>query len=171
MSISDILSYLVSPSLQTKLLPIKIIFIFFGAVLLVGTTWFFFYRTWFKKMYWQDFMEILKYKPYWIKKSEGKWHKIAQRLKKGQENEYKLAFIQADEMLDNNLEKMGYQGASLGQRLEQIKAETISNIEDVWKAHKIKNNIIHDPNYKLTLDQAQKALNIYKKALHELEVL
>jgi len=170
MSISDVISYLISPSLQEKLLPIRIMFIFFGVVFLGGTIWFFFYTTWFKKIFWQDFMEILRYKPYWIKKTAGKWHKIAERLKKGQENEYKLAFIEADEMLDNSLEKMGYQGASLGQRLEQIKVETISNIEDVWKAHKIKNNIVHDPNYKLTLDQAKKALNIYQKALHELGV-
>ena len=170
MSISDVISYLVSPSLQEKFLPIRIIFIFFGVVFLGGAIWFFFFTSWFKKIFWQDFMEILTYKPYWIKKTASKWYKIAERLKKGQENEYKLAFIQADKMLDNSLEKMGYQGTSLGQRLEQIKVETISNIEDVWKAHKIKNNIVHDPNYKLTLDQAEKALNIYEKALHELGV-
>lgn len=171
MSISDLISYLVSPSLQEKLLPIRIIFIFFGAVFLGATIWFFFFTNWFKEMFWRDFMEILRYKPYWIKKSERKWHKITERLKKRQENEYKLAFIQADEMLDNALEKMGYQGTSLGQRLEQIKAETISNIDDVWKAHKIKNNIVHDPNYKLTLDQVEKALNIYEKAFQELGIL
>jgi len=167
--IQDLFSYLMSPDLQGKLFPVRILFILFSAVFLGATIWFFFFTTWFKKMFWQDFMEILKYKPYWIKKSEEKWHKITERLNSNQENEYKLAFIEADEVLDEALKKMGYEGASLGERLEQIKAETVSNIDDVWKAHKIKNNIVHDPDYKLERGQVEKALDIYKKALHELE--
>jgi len=41
----------------------------------------------------------------------------------------------------------------------------------VREIHKIRNNIIHDPTYKLSQEEVKKALAVYEKALIELDAL
>jgi len=87
------------------------------------------------------------------------------------ESEAKLALIEADALLDETLKRLGYPGESLGERLEKLTVDILPNLEEIQKIHKIRNNIIHDPTYKLNLEEAKKALVIYEKALINLDVL
>jgi energy-converting hydrogenase Eha subunit A len=100
-----------------------------------------------------------------------KWTKIEERLKSGQEAELKLAVIEADKFFDDILKRCGYAGKDMGERLRKINASQISNLDDIWQAHKIRNNIVHDINYKLTVIDAEKAIKSFRNALEELEVL
>jgi len=72
-------------------------------------------------------------------------------------------------MLNDILKRMGFGGETLGERLEKLTAATLPNLEQIWEAHKIRNNIVHDPDYRLTLDEARKVLGIYEQALRDLE--
>jgi len=126
--------------------------------------------SWLKYRLFQDMVEFLTYRPYGVKKIVKIWSKIKGRLELGVESEYKLAVIEADSMLNDILEKMGFKGETLGNRLKQVTTDILPSIEEVGEAHKIRNNIVHDPDYKLTLDQAQKALEIYEQALRDLQV-
>ncbi len=100
-----------------------------------------------------------------------KWQKIVKKVKSKTETDQKLAVIEADNFFDNILKKVGYFGQDMGQRLKQITPSQIKNIDDIWKAHKIRNNIVHDSDYKLNREQAEKSVNAYEKGLKELEVL
>ncbi|MCJ7787023.1 hypothetical protein MUP06_02330 [Patescibacteria group bacterium] len=125
--------------------------------------------SWLKYRLFQDMVEFLTYQPYGVKKIAKIWSKIKERLESGSESEYKLAVIEADSMLSDILERMGFKGETLGNRLKQVTTDILPSIEETWEAHKIRNNIVHDPDYKLTLDQAQKALEIYEQALRDLQ--
>ncbi len=105
------------------------------------------------------------------KKLVKKWAKIEQRLEAGQEAELKLAVIEADKFFDDVLKRCGYPGKDMGERLRKINSSQLSNIDDIWRAHKIRNNIVHDIDYKLMVIDAEKAVGAYRKALEELEVL
>ncbi len=105
------------------------------------------------------------------KKITKRWVKIEQRLESGQEAELKLAIIEADKFFDDILKRIGYLGKDMGERLKKINSSQMANIDDIWSAHKIRNNIVHDVDYKLTSIDAEKAIKAYKKALEELEVL
>jgi len=115
--------------------------------------------------------DLVAFKSYEIKKFEKVWVKIKKRLESPLESEYKLAVIEADDLLNEILKKMKYKGESLGERLNQITADIISNIGEVRKAHDAYNNIIHDPDYQTTLEQAQKFIKIYEKAFQGLNIL
>ena len=78
--------------------------------------------------------------------------------------------IEADNMMNETLKRMGYDGASLGERLEKLTAATLPNIGEVEEAHKVRNNIVHDPNYKLSLEETKRVLGVFEKALRDLEV-
>ncbi len=114
---------------------------------------------------------LLAVPSYLPKKTGKRWVKIEQRLESGQEAELKLAVIEADKFFDDILKRIGYLGKDMGERLRKINSSQMANIDDIWSAHKIRNNIVHDVDYKLINIDAEEAVGAYKKALEELEVL
>lgn len=167
----NIISKITSLEIQSSLFLLKILFIVFSLLFLVFIIFALFKTSWFKRILLWDLLEILTYRPFGVRKIAKQWAKITARLETGIESEAKLAVIEADSMLDDILKRMGYGGETLGERLKNLTSAVIPNIEEVWEAHKIRNNIVHDPDYRLSLDEARKTLSIYEKALTDLQAL
>jgi len=100
-----------------------------------------------------------------------KWEAILSKLEKDDENSYKLAVIEADKMFDDLLKKIGYKGEDMGARLKQITTAQLANLDELWQAHKVRNRIVHEPDFPLTLSQAKQAVEIYQRAMEDLEVI
>lgn len=171
MEINTIVSFLTNPPFSRELLILKIIFLVFSLILFIIIVLLFLKTSWFKLRFGENIIEFFTYQPMRAKKVTKQWLKIKRRLETGLESEYKLAVIETDSLFDNILKKMGYSGETLGERLKKITPDILTNIEEIWAAHKIRNNIVHDPDYRLNLDEAKKTILIYEKALTELEVL
>jgi len=167
--ISEVLLHLISPEFQNQLFPIKIIFLLFSIFFGVGTIIFLLRTSWLDEIFLRDFFEILTYSPYWKSRAKNKWNKIIKRLKKGKDAELKLAVIDADQMVTDVLNKIGYPGETLGESLSKIDTEILTNLEEVKEAHGIASSVMHDPNYHLDADSAEKVLRAYKNALVTLE--
>lgn len=118
-----------------------------------------------------DLFEFLAYKPYGTKSMRKPWNKILQRLETGDESHYKLAIVEADDLVDAILKRMGYAGEDLGERLSHLSPAILPSIKEVEVAHQIRNHIVHDPDYRLTLDEARKTLEKYEAALRDLQAL
>ncbi len=165
----NLISFLISPPSNEWLITIRIIFIIVS-LFLFGFIVFALLKTfWLKFIFLQDAVEILTYRPFGVRKIEKNWRKVAARLDTGSEPEYKLAVIESDNIMNETLKRMGYSGESLGERLEKLTAAILPNIEEIKEAHRVRNNIIHDPNYRLSLDEARKLLNVFEKAFEDLE--
>ena len=165
----EIISLLISPTFSGWLLFLKILFIV-AALILLGFIIFALAKTsWLKKLLIWDLVEFFSFRPYGVRKVVKAWAKITARLETGLESEYKLAVIEADSMLNDILKRMGFGGETLGERLEKLTTVTLSNLEQIWETHKIRNNIVHDPDYRLTLDEARRVLGIYEQALRDLQ--
>lgn len=105
------------------------------------------------------------------RKMSKEWKAVLKKLEAGDESNLKLAVIEADKILDNILKKINYPGENMGERLKHITPAQIANIEAVWQAHKIRNNIVHDPDFRLTRSDAENAVKIYQRALEDLMAL
>lgn len=77
-----------------------------------------------------------------------------------------IAIMNADKLLNHTLKARGIDG-SVGDQLKAAPS-LFSNINDVWSAHKIRNQIAHEIGKEVTAKQAKLYLNIYKKALKDL---
>ena len=154
-----------------NILTLKILSAIISLLFIFGIFYFLRKTSWLRWRFTQDMKDLVAFKSYEIKKFEKVWVKIKKRLESPLESEYKLAVIEADDLLNEILKKMKYKGESLGERLNQITADIISNIGEVRKAHDAYNNIIHDPDYQTTLEQAQKFIKIYEKAFQGLNIL
>lgn len=164
---NNIFSLITSP---TFLLYIKIIFIIIGALFLLGIIALLLKNSWLKRRFLEDWTEFFIYRPFGVKKTFKQWAKVLKRLDTGKEADYKLAVIEADGLLNDILKKMEYKGETMAKILEQINATILPNIEEIWEVHKIRNNVVHDPDYELSLEQARKILEIYEKSFRTLEM-
>jgi hypothetical protein len=100
-----------------------------------------------------------------------KWSEIMKRMESGSVSHYKAAILEADSVVDEILEKIGYSGKNMTERLEAVNEIQIENIEDLKKAHEIRNKIIHDKNFEIDLEEAKEIISIYETFLKEIELL
>lgn len=161
---------LLSPN-PTILLILKIIFGSISLLMIIGIIYFILKTNYLQTIYFQDVAEVLSFKPYGTRKIVKQWNKIKSRLSLPLEAEHKLAVIEADNLLNEILARIGYQGETLGEKLKQLTSLKLSNLDQALEVHKIRNSIVYDPDYRLSLEQAQKAIEIYEKSLKELQAL
>jgi len=87
-------------------------------------------------------------------------------------NDWKLAIIEADIILDDALKQKGYPGNSLGERLKNVSPQQLNSLQDAWEAHKVRNRIAHDgSDFILTKRIAEETIGRYRRVLSELGVL
>jgi len=81
-----------------------------------------------------------------------------------------LAVIDADKLLDDALKKSKYKGKTMGERLVSAQ-RAISDNDGVWFGHKLRNELVHESNVKLTQRKVKDALLGIKAALKDLGAL
>lgn len=169
--IPRIISYLTSAEIQATLFPVQVAFMAIIAILL-GIIIFILLRTHYLQwLFFQDFVQFITMRPFGAKKITRQWNKTLERLETGSESEYKLAVIEADDILDASLKRMGYAGQTLEEKLGKLSSATLPNIQQLYEIHHLRNNIVHDPDYRLALEEAKKALDVYNQAFRDLQIL
>ena len=164
-----IISFLFNPSMVGWLFLLRLGFFLAGIILLGGIIFFIIKSSWLNYSILYDATEFLTFRPFGVKKIEKQWEKIRGRLDTGLESEYKLAVIEADNMTEDILKRMGYSGETLGERLKNLTVATLPNIEEIKAVHQVRNNIVHDPDYRLSLEETKNALEVYEKAFRDLQ--
>jgi len=59
----------------------------------------------------------------------------------------------------------------MGDRLHSVPVGKISSLDGLWKAHRVRNEIAHDPHYIVSPREGHDMMKVYKKALDELGAL
>ena len=105
------------------------------------------------------------------KRAKEGWELVQKHFFAGNDNDLKIAIMQADTILEEALVRAGVRGNNLGDRLKNLKRGQVPNLEELWQAHKLRNQIAHEPMFKLKRDTVERALDIFKEALKNLGVL
>jgi hypothetical protein len=85
-------------------------------------------------------------------------------------NTWPLAIINADKLLDDALKRSHYKGKTMGERLVAAQRDLSSN-DGVWYGHKLRNQLVHEENVKLTKRIVQDAMMGLRQALKDLGAL
>lgn len=102
---------------------------------------------------------------------DNRWQEIRSHVESFIEAEWKLAVIEGDKFVDDVLKTAGFAGESMGERLMLIKPDQIVNLQYLWDAHKLRNFLVHDPDFRLTHQQALFAINAFESVLKELSAI
>lgn len=100
--------------------------------------------------------------------SNRRWKNIQTLIHSHNLNDWRQAIIEADIMLDEMLDKMGYHGDSIGDKLKQIEPSDFLTLNQAWEAHKVRNQIAHKGgNYILSKDEAERVISLYTQVFKE----
>jgi hypothetical protein len=78
----------------------------------------------------------------------------------------KYSIIEGDKLVDNVLRRAGLQGNSMADRLRNTQKLIPRKVyEDMWTAHKLRNQLVHEVDYQLRVEAAVGALWKMKKYL------
>lgn len=97
-----------------------------------------------------------------------RWKKVLDYLFSVNENDWKLAIIEADSMLFDLLTQMGFKGESIGDKLKEANEASFRNINFAWEVHNIRNKIAHEgSSFGFSLHEAKRVIALYEQIFQE----
>jgi hypothetical protein len=97
-----------------------------------------------------------------------RWQNVVNHIESSNSSDWRLAIIEADIILEEMLEKMGYHGAGVGEMLKSVEKSDFSTLDLAWEAHKTRNNIAHQGgDFVISHEEALRVIDLYKQVFHE----
>ena len=110
----------------------------------------------------------------WAKKygtdrgKNSKWEEVQNHVRSENPNDWRLAIIEADIMLEEALTNAGYVGMTIGDKLKTANDASFTTLQDAWDAHKVRNEIAHTgSDFVLTKKLANDTIIRYERVLRE----
>ena len=100
-----------------------------------------------------------------------KWKEINRKVNSSVELDYREAVTEADEFLDKVLKTARFSGEELSDRLKMVRDNQLEFKEDIIWADDLKKKIVADENFKVSPEEAKRAVYIFERALKEMGVL
>jgi hypothetical protein len=101
-----------------------------------------------------------------------RWEKVLAHGATDNPNDWRLAILEADVMLDELVATFAYAGNTLGERLKQANKGDFKTLDNAWEAHRIRNTIAHTgTEFVLSKREAQRVLELYASVLREFHVI
>jgi hypothetical protein len=97
-----------------------------------------------------------------------RWKKVLDYLFSTNENDWKLAVIEADLMLFDLLTKLGFKGETLGDKLKGANQDNFHGLTSAWEVHTIRNKIAHEgSSFQISLHEAKRVISLYESIFQE----
>jgi hypothetical protein len=97
-----------------------------------------------------------------------RWQKVVDHVNSQNPAEWRLSILEADVMLDEMLQKVGFHGDTIGERLKSVTKADFKNLDLAWEAHKIRNAIAHEGvDFLLSQRESKRIIGLYEIALKE----
>lgn len=97
-----------------------------------------------------------------------RWERVERLVESTNANDWRQAVIEADIILDEMLNRMGYEGDSIGAKLKQIEQSDFVTLNKAWEAHKVRNHLAHrGADYRFPKNEAERVIGLYRQVFQE----
>lgn len=97
-----------------------------------------------------------------------RWVRVQNLMSSHTASDWRQAIIEADIILDEMLDRIGYEGESIGDKLKQIEESDFVTLNKAWEAHKIRNHIAHrGGDFVFSKSEADRVIKLYEKVFEE----
>jgi hypothetical protein len=101
-----------------------------------------------------------------------KWRMIQKLMKSQNPSDWKLSIIEADTLLDVIMERSGFPGSTLGERLKNSDPGIFRTLSYAREAHGVRNRIAHEGiEFKLNERDARRTIQLYEEVFREFEYI
>ncbi|MFW0871433.1 MAG: hypothetical protein ACKKL4_03200 [Patescibacteria group bacterium] len=97
-----------------------------------------------------------------------RWEQIVKQVHSDDVNQWKIAVLDADSLLDDVLYEQGYAGEGVATKLRDAKNDNYETLRYAQEAHGVRNRIAHDAGYALSQREAKMAIASYERFFNEL---
>jgi hypothetical protein len=99
-------------------------------------------------------------------KDDKKWKMVIDKIKSNNSSDWRLAIIEADNLLDELTRELGLVGENLGERLKNTNADNFKHLDLAWEAHRLRNRVAHEGlSFNLDYREAKRAVESYETIL------
>ncbi|MEI6420194.1 MAG: hypothetical protein WCO30_01045 [bacterium] len=103
-----------------------------------------------------------------VNKMKTRWELVVKHVESENPGDWRMAIMEADIMLDEMLDRQGYHGESIGDKLKQVEKSDFNSIDQAWEAHKVRNQIAHEgSDFILTQRRAKEVIFMFEKVFRE----
>ena len=99
------------------------------------------------------------------------WNQILDYLRTEDNNSWKLAILESDKVLNEILKMSGYLGDDMDEKLEILTPAQLTNIEDVKRAHLVRNRIAKDPTVEVEKKEVWEVMAVYEETFKQLNLI
>jgi len=100
-----------------------------------------------------------------------KWKVIQERLKSGNEAQFKISILEADTIVNDVLDRVGLRGENMRERLEAAHEMQVENKDRLLWAHNIRNKVVKDESFAVDEKTTQEVIDAYEEFLRSWETL
>jgi len=98
-----------------------------------------------------------------------RWKKVLKFAKEGEAGQQQ-AVVEADKLVDYVLRQYKISGETMADRMRGAE-DMIPNYNDLWKAHKLRNRLVHEQSVSLSKKELKQSLYAYQITLKGLKAL
>lgn len=97
-----------------------------------------------------------------------RWEEVKRHIASHTPSEWRIAILEADILLYEMLDQMGYPGDSVAEKLKQVDKTSFHALDDAWRGHRVRNLIAHQgATYEISRYEAEKTIKLYQKVFEE----
>lgn len=97
-----------------------------------------------------------------------RWNHVRELIESPQESDWRQAIIEADIILDDMLNRLGYTGDTMAEKFRKVNPADFHTLHDAMEAHGVRNRIAHDgSNFMLTDHLAYRTILQYENTFRE----
>ncbi len=97
-----------------------------------------------------------------------RWQRVLAHIASPSPSDWRLAIIEADIMLEDMMNGLGYHGETLADKLKLVERSDFLAIESAWEAHRIRNEIAHaGGDFLLSEREAKRVIDLYRQVFDE----
>lgn len=103
-----------------------------------------------------------------VSRTQLRWESVLERAQSDDEKNWRLAILEADIMLNELLDVLGYRGETMADKMKHVSPEKFHTIRQAWEAHMVRNQIAHQGSLKhLTAYETRRVMNLYAQVFRE----
>jgi hypothetical protein len=101
-----------------------------------------------------------------------RWQLVTEHIQSDNPSDWRLSILEADIVLSELLETLGYRGDTIGDKLKNAERAPFRTLNQAWEAHKIRNAIAHEgQDFALTARDARRIIGLYEATFREFDFI
>jgi FlaA1/EpsC-like NDP-sugar epimerase len=107
-----------------------------------------------------------------ISRTQLRWNRIVEEASSDNEQNWRLAILEADIMLNELLDSLGYKGETMADKMRQVERGDFNTIDIAWEAHRARNAIAHQGlSSPLSPREARRIVGLYERVFREFKFI